>query len=122
MKRTFERIFDREKITAAYIEGDAFHRYNRKEMKRVMKAEAKKGNPHFSHFGPEANLLEDLEAVFQDFGESGTSRTRHYGCDEEEEQRYSAGQVLFYGLGRYSAGHRSAVLRRPARCGGPPTR
>ena len=90
VKRTFERIFDREKITAAYIEGDAFHRYNRKEMKQVMKAEAKKGNPHFSHFGPEANLLEDLEAVFRDFGESGTGRTRHYVHDEEEEQMYGA--------------------------------
>ncbi len=88
VKRTFERIFRREAIKAAYIEGDAFHRYDRVEMKQVMQDEAKKGNNHFSHFGPEANLLEELEAVFKKFGKKGTARTRHYVHDEEEEQRY----------------------------------
>ena len=29
VKKTFEQIFRREKVVAAYIEGDAFHRYNR---------------------------------------------------------------------------------------------
>jgi phosphoribulokinase len=88
VKRTFERIFRRESINAAYIEGDAFHRYDRVEMKQVMQDEAKKGNNHFSHFGPEANLLEELEAVFRKFGKKGTARTRHYIHDEQEEQRY----------------------------------
>ena len=60
VKKTFERIFRREKVTAAYIEGDAFHRYDRVEMKRVMADEEKKGNRHFSHFGPEAKLLQNL--------------------------------------------------------------
>jgi len=88
VKRTFERIFRREGINAAFIEGDAFHRYDRVDMKRVMAEEAKKGNNHFSHFGPDANLLEELEAVFKKFGKSGTGRTRHYVHDEEEEQTY----------------------------------
>ena len=95
VKRTFQRIFKRENITAAYIEGDAFHRYDRKKMKQVMKAEAKKGNNHFSHFGPEANLLEDLEAVFRDFAQSGTGRTRHYVHDEEEEKIYGKAPGTF---------------------------
>jgi phosphoribulokinase len=95
VKRTFQRIFNREKIAAAYIDGDAFHRYDRKKMKRVMKTEAKKGNNHFSHFGPKANLLEDLEAVFRDFGESGTVRTRHYVHDEEEEKIYGMAPGTF---------------------------
>jgi phosphoribulokinase len=95
VKRTFERIFKREGITAAYIEGDAFHRYDRQEMKQVMEAEARKGNNHFSHFGPEANLLADLEAVFRDFGESGTGRTRHYVHDAEEEKRYGTAPGTF---------------------------
>ncbi len=34
VKRTFERIFRREGINAAFIEGDAFHRYDRVEMKQ----------------------------------------------------------------------------------------
>jgi len=88
VKRTFERIFRREGINAAFIEGDAFHRYDRVEMKRVMAEEAEKGNNHFSHFGPEANLLEELQSVFKKFGKNGTGRTRHYVHDEEEEQLY----------------------------------
>jgi phosphoribulokinase len=88
VKRTFERIFRREGINAAFIEGDAFHRYDRLEMKQVMAEEAKKGNNHFSHFGPEANLLRDLESVFKQFGKTGTGRTRHYVHDEEEEKRF----------------------------------
>jgi phosphoribulokinase len=88
VKRTFERIFKREGIKAAFIEGDSFHRYDRAEMKRVMAEESARGNNHFSHFGPDANLLEDLERLFREFGESGTGRLRHYVHDEEEEKLY----------------------------------
>jgi len=88
VKRTFERIFRREGIKAAFIEGDAFHRYDRAEMKQVMADEAKKGNNHFSHFGLEANLLAELEEIFKQFGKTGIGRTRHYVHDEEEEKRY----------------------------------
>ena len=84
VRRTFETIFHRETINAAYIEGDAFHRYDRAEMKQVMSTEGAKGNRHFSHFGPEANLLTELEATFREFGRSGTGRTRHYVHDEAE--------------------------------------
>ncbi|KAB2919254.1 MAG: phosphoribulokinase [Hyphomicrobiaceae bacterium] len=84
VKQTFEQIFRREKINAAFIEGDAFHRYDRAEMKAAMAEASKKGNNHFSHFGPEANLLADLEDVFRTYGETGTGRTRHYVHDEEE--------------------------------------
>ena len=62
VKRTFEQIFYREQITAAFIEGDAVHRYDRAGMKAAMEAAAEKGNWHLSHFGLEANLLEELEA------------------------------------------------------------
>ena len=48
--RTFENIFRREGVKAAVIEGDSFHRYDRKEM-RLRQAEAEKqGDKHFSHF------------------------------------------------------------------------
>ena len=90
VKRTFERIFRREGISAAFIEGDAFHRYDRAEMKQVMADEVKKGNHHFSHFGAEANLLGELESIFKRFGKTGTGRTRHYVHDEEEELRYGS--------------------------------
>jgi len=55
-----------------------------------MAEEASRGNNHFSHFGPQANLLEELESVFREFGESGAGRTRHYVHDEEEQQRFGS--------------------------------
>jgi len=88
VRRTFEQIFRRERITAACIEGDAFHRYDRDEMLAVMAEEELKGNHNFSHFGANANLLEELEAVFRSYGESGIGKTRHYVHDEEEAARY----------------------------------
>jgi phosphoribulokinase len=84
VRRTFEHIFRREKITAAFIEGDAFHRYDRVEMKRVMSEEAGRGNAHFSHFGPTANLLSELQEAFRQYGKNGTCRTRHYIHDAQE--------------------------------------
>jgi len=88
VRRTFEQIFRREGITAAFIEGDAFHRYDRAGMKAAMTEEMSKGNFNFSHFGPSANLLEELEAVFCDYGKHGTGRTRHYVHDIEESEIY----------------------------------
>jgi phosphoribulokinase len=55
--RTFENIFRRENVTAAVIEGDSFHRYDRKEMRARMAEAEQAGNKHFSHFGPDNNLL-----------------------------------------------------------------
>ena len=88
--RTFEQIFRREKITAAFIEGDAFHRYDRADMKRVMAEEGEKGNRHFSHFGPTANLLAELEEAFRQYGRNGTCRTRHYIHDAQESKQFGA--------------------------------
>jgi phosphoribulokinase len=82
--RTFEQIFRREAVTAAFIEGDAFHRYNRAEMKEKMAEAVAQGNQHFSHFGPENNLFAELEALFRDYGASGRGRTRRYLHDDAE--------------------------------------
>ncbi|WP_036264694.1 phosphoribulokinase [Methylocapsa aurea] len=90
VKRTFEQIFRREKVEAAYVEGDAFHRYDRAEMRKVMETEEATGNRHFSHFGPSANLLEELETVFRTYGETGNATTRHYVHDEQEAELYGS--------------------------------
>jgi phosphoribulokinase len=90
VRHTFEQIFRREGINAAYIEGDAFHAYDRAGMKRVMQEESEKGNNNFSHFGPTANLLERLEATFREFGETGRTTTRHYIHDASEAQCYGS--------------------------------
>lgn len=56
---TFGQNFRREKMQAAFVDGDAFHRFDRLEMIERIAAEAAQGNHRFSHFGPEANLFED---------------------------------------------------------------
>ena len=99
VKKTFENIFRREKVAAAYIEGDAFHRYNRVEMRTRMQEEGEKGNKTFSHFSPETNLFEELEKVFRDYGESGTGTTRHYVHDEDEAKLYGAAPGTFTAWG-----------------------
>jgi phosphoribulokinase len=86
--RTFEQIFRREKIDAAIIEGDSFHRHDRAGMKEAMAEASKRGNSTFSHFGPEANLLEELEALFRQYAESGTGRCRKYLHNAEEAAPY----------------------------------
>jgi phosphoribulokinase len=82
--RTFDAIFRREGVKAAYVEGDAFHRHDRAEMKRKMTEELARGNQHFSHFGPENNLFEELEALFRSYAGSGRGQTRRYMHDEAE--------------------------------------
>ena len=52
--RTFERIFRRENVTAAFLEGDSFHRYDRAEMKQKLAEALESGDTRCSHFGPEA--------------------------------------------------------------------
>ena len=88
VKQTFERIFHREQIAACYIEGDAFHRYDRVAMREQVAANDARGNHHFSHFSPEANLLEELEAVFEQYSRTGNGWTRHYVHDEREAEKY----------------------------------
>jgi phosphoribulokinase len=95
VRRTFEQIFRRERIAAAFIEGDAFHRYNRDEMQAVMAEEELKGNRNFSHFGANATLLEELEAVFRSYSESGIGKTRHYVHDDEEAANYGCAPETF---------------------------
>lgn len=95
VKKTFERIFRRDGVTAAFIEGDAFHRFDRAAMKKEMERQTKAGNNHFSHFGPESNLLEELEATFKQYGENGTGKTRHYVHDLEQEELHKVPSGTF---------------------------
>ena len=85
---TFSQIFRREGVSAAVVEGDAFHRYDRAEMRREMAEAANRGHNHFSHFGPESNLFEELEALFHAYGETGTGRLRKYLHDDREAAPY----------------------------------
>jgi phosphoribulokinase len=82
--RTFQWIFNRERINAAVVEGDSFHRFDRNEMKVRMAEAAQQGNKHFSHFGPESNLFPELEALFRDYGAVGSGKMRKYLHNDAE--------------------------------------
>jgi phosphoribulokinase len=95
VRHTFEQIFRRESIKAAFIEGDAFHAYDRASMREAIAKEEELGNNHFSHFGPEANLLEELESTFRSYGQCGGGRTRHYVHDHAESVQFGSPSGTF---------------------------
>ncbi len=82
--QSFQHIFRREGLKAQIVEGDSFHRYDRLAMRAEMKAQEAQGNLNFSHFGPEANLLAELEQLFVSYGKSGTGQVRKYLHDDAE--------------------------------------
>jgi phosphoribulokinase len=87
--RTFEQIFRREGVTAGFLEGDSFHRYNRAQMKQRMAEALERGKDNFSHFGPEANLFEELAELFAVYGATGRGRRRKYLHDAEEARPFA---------------------------------
>jgi phosphoribulokinase len=86
--RTFAQIFRREGLDVAFVEGDSFHRYGRAQMKTAIADAYARGDHAFSHFGPEANLFEELEELFRSYGEIGTGRVRKYLHDDGEANEY----------------------------------
>lgn len=83
VKKSFEHIFFRLELKPLVIEGDSFHRYDRAEM-RAHIAKASQEGRHFSHFSIEANILDELEKTFRQYGETGTTRRRYYIHNEQE--------------------------------------
>ena len=82
--QSFQHIVRREKLNAQVVEGDSFHRYDRAAMRAEMQAQEAAGNPNFSHFGPQANLLAELEQLFIDYGQRGRGQVRKYLHDASE--------------------------------------
>ncbi len=93
--QTFDRIFKREKISATIVEGDAFHRYSRNDMKAEMEKAANNGDEHFSHFGSKANLFDEIENTFRLYSETGKTRSRYYIHNDEEGIQHNANSGEF---------------------------
>ena len=89
----FEKIFRRESVDAAVVEGDSFHRYDRAEMRRMMAAQEK--GSHFSHFGPDTNLFEELATLFREYSQSGSGKRRKYLHDDAEALPYKQAPGTF---------------------------
>lgn len=90
----FEHIFRRLGIDAAFVAGDSFHAYDREAMAERTNRATIRGE-HFSHFGPSANLLDKLEALFRNYGEGGQGNVRDYLHDEEEAAPYGQAPGTF---------------------------
>ena len=83
VKRAFEHIFLRDGVTPAVIEGDSFHRYNRTDMRFQV------SENNLSHFGPQANIFDKLEALFKQYSQSGSGDKRYYLHSEEEAEEHN---------------------------------
>lgn len=88
VKNSFEHIFHREELSAVVVEGDSFHRYDRDAMKKAVAESEKGGGRPISHFGPEANEFEKLEALFKEYGKTGKGQTRLYLHNDDEAAPY----------------------------------
>jgi phosphoribulokinase len=89
VKSAFEHIFIRNKINAAYVSGDSFHRHSRREFSIAVEQAEAAGNPYFSHFGPESNDFPALETLFKTYGKTGSGNYRHYIHTKDEAEAYS---------------------------------
>ena len=83
VKTAFEHICRRLNAIPNIVEGDSFHRYDRAEMREVIK-QARSDDENVSHFGPEANLIDKLSDLFEQYGKTGTGQRRYYVHNEEE--------------------------------------
>lgn len=85
VKDAFARMFAREEVNAAFVHGDSFHRYTREQLEKLLEAHPEQ-RQSLSHFALEANLLDRLEQLFQDYSASGTGEYRQYIHAEDKEQ------------------------------------
>lgn len=104
VKATFDQIFRRENVKAVSIEGDAFHRFDRMEMKAELERRKAAGDDTFSHFSYEANILDKLEEVFRTYGQTGNGETRHYVHDDLEAEKWGVAPGKFTDWKAFEAG------------------
>ena len=88
VQAVFKSICEGSKISATFVEGDSFHRYERDDMRELIDAWERTAGRSISHFGPEANLLDELESLFRDYGQEGCGRIRQYLHEEKNARRY----------------------------------
>lgn len=85
--QAFENIFYRERVKAVYIQGNAFHRYDRKQMREEIK-KAKEAGKVLSHYSPEGNHLDKLESLFFQYAAVGTGMSRYYLHTQKLAERF----------------------------------
>ena len=95
--KSFAHIFRREGLKAQIIEGDSFHRYNRVEMRERVRVADSGASAPISHFGPEANLLDELVTTLAEYGATGAGKVRRYIHDAGEAKELGGEAGTFTG-------------------------
>ena len=85
VKAAFGDVIVREGLKSIIIEGDSFHKYDRKAMKVAVAEYAAQGK-RLSHFSADANLFPELADLFKTYRESGKGKRRYYLHSKEEAE------------------------------------
>ena len=112
----FERAFAQLSLQAAFVDGDSFHAYDREQMRAVLERARIRGE-NFSHFGPAANLWDRLEALFRDFGETGSGAVRSYLHTEAEARQghrncFITGEIMSFASVEYVCQYSRSLVDR----------
>ncbi|MGR9072167.1 MAG: phosphoribulokinase [Gammaproteobacteria bacterium] len=86
-KLAMQQIFRRNRYKAVVVEGDSFHKYDRKTMRSELKKAAREGR-NLSHFGPEGNEFQMLSDFFKQYKKTGTGKIRKYLHNEADAGPY----------------------------------
>jgi phosphoribulokinase len=85
VQQAFKEIFLRQGIHAAFVHGDAFHKYNHEDMCRHIAESHTSGHP-VSCYGPDLNDFDRLETLFRDYSAHGTGQYREFVTEENAAQ------------------------------------
>ncbi|MDQ7048908.1 MAG: phosphoribulokinase [Enterobacterales bacterium] len=88
VKVAMQHIYRRNGYKAVVVEGDSFHKYERKQMGQAL-IQAERRGEVLSHFGASGNEFGALEKLFKEYGESGTGQNRKYLHNYEEAKPYN---------------------------------
>jgi len=75
VQQAFKEIFFRQKINAAFIQGDGFLRYSESESEKFISQNLADGK-HVSCYGPEFNDFDKLQDCFKDYSDNGRCEMR----------------------------------------------
>jgi len=88
VQQAFKEIFFRQKINAAYLQGDGFLRYTESETKDFMAKMLAEGK-NLSCYGPELNDFSKLQHCFSGYSQNGRCDMR-YKVTAENQHLYDA--------------------------------
>ncbi len=90
VRDAFEHVFRRQSISVARVEGESYHRFSRSDMIDEITRAADQGDNNFSHFGPQANLFNDVQDLFKSYGETGAGQKRRYLHSVDDVANYGS--------------------------------